>query len=156
MVFALPGCGFSGLNFVQDDRLEIVHPTDRAKIRFPLTVRWRVTGFEVTGPDGSPGDDAGYFGLYIDRAPQAPGETQVDLVREDPGCQIDPECPGPAYLARQNIHSTDQTSFTIEEIPDPTPQDRRRGRRFHDITIVLLNGRGERIGESAYSVRVEV
>ena len=156
IALTFPACSLSGLNFKQDDRLTIVAPEERAKIRFPLTVRWRVSDFEITGRDGSRRPDAGYFGVYIDRAPQAPGETQVDLVRDDPSCRIAPDCPSPEYLARMGIHSTDETSFTIDNIADTRPADQRSRRRFHEVTIVLLDGRGERIGESAFRVRVEV
>ena len=63
-------------------------------------------------------------------------------------------CPNDEYLARFGINSTTQTSFTIENLVDPTPEDDRR--EFHEVTVVLLNGRGERMGESAFSVEFEL
>ena len=43
----------------------------------------------------------------------------------------------------------------IERLPLPSGDAQRR-REFHDVTIVLLNGRGERIGESAFVRQFEV
>jgi hypothetical protein len=153
-VLALSGCGFRSLNFVQDERLTITSPADRAKVDLPITVEWKVRDFEVTGKDGRRRPDAGFFGIYVDRAPQPPEESQAFLVREDPVCRRTQECPDKQFLAQRNIHSTTKTSFEIEFLPDLDPRTTRRD--FHELTIVLLNGAGERIGESAFAVEFEV
>lgn len=77
------------------------------------------------------------------------------MFREDPGCRINPDCPSEGFLAQQNIHSTAETSITIERLPLP-PSNTVQRREFHEVTIVFLNGRGERIGESAFTVQFEV
>jgi hypothetical protein len=148
-------CGTNGLNFREDERLEITAPDDRAAVRLPLTIEWKVTDFDVTGPDGAQRDDAGYFGLYVDRAPQPPNHRQTWLVRDDPECRRLPRCPDRAYLDAQYIYATDRTSFTIDRLPQPR-SDAPRRREFHEVTIVLLNGAGERIGESAFIRQFEV
>ena len=155
LLFLLPSCGVNGLNFEQDERLTITAPADRAEVRLPLTMTWDVTDFEVTGRDGATRDDAGYFGVYVDRAPQPPRKTQAWLVRDDPGCRQTPGCPDEAYLAQAHIYSTEERSFTIDRLAQPS-SDAPRRREFHEVTIVLLNGRGERIGESAFVRQFEV
>lgn len=150
----LSSCGVHGLNFRQDERLEITAPEDRAKVALPVTVTWRVRDFQITGPDRDSRLDAGYFGVYVDRAPQPPERTQAWLVRDDPNCQT-ASCATRSYLAQQNVYSTSQQQFTVDRLPAPTTNAPRR-REFHDVTIVLLNGRGERIGESAFTLQFEV
>jgi len=155
LLFLVPSCGVRGLNFVADDRLEITAPEDRAEVQLPVTVQWTVRDFKVTGRDGRRTPDAGYFGVFVDRAPQPPDRTLEWIVREDESCRSDPACPNEDFLAQLNIHSTSATSFTIDRLPPP-PTEAVRRREFHDVTIVLLNGRGERIGESAFTLQLEV
>jgi hypothetical protein len=154
LAVALPACGVNGLNFREDERLTITAPGDRAKVELPVTVRWRVEDFEVTGDDGRNRRDAGYFGVFVDRAPQPPEKSLQWLVRDDQTCRGLPSCPDD-YLAQLNIHATTRTSFVIERLPAPSSTAQRR-REFHEVTVVLLNGRGERIGESAFTRQFEV
>lgn len=157
-IWVLQACSLQGLNFVEDERVEITAPDDRAQVQLPVTVSWEVTDFEVTGPDGSDRPGAGYFGVFVDRAPPHPGETVQVLIDEelegDAGCRRDPECPDARYLAGIGIHTTDGTSVTLERLDDPFPSSDRR--ELHEATIVFLNGKGERIGESAFRVEFEV
>jgi hypothetical protein len=150
-----PGCGVRGLDFRQDKRLTITAPGDRAKVHLPVTVTWRVHDFDVTGRDGERLLDSGYFGVFVDRAPQPPERTLQWLVRDDPSCSGIPSCPDEEFLAERNIHATNKTRFTIERLAAPTTNAAKR-REFHEVTIVLLNGRGERIGESAFTIQFEV
>lgn len=139
-----------GLNFKDDKRLEFLAPGDRAEVRLPVTISWTVTDFELTGADGSNRRDAGSFGVYIDRTPQPPGEHQTWLVRNDTACKRDPSvCGQKDFLAQRDIHTTTETTFVIDRLPLPTGDAQRR-REFHEVTVVLLNGRSERIGESAF------
>lgn len=153
LLCVLPGCGTRGLNFFADERVEIIAPDDREEVRLPLNVAWQIRDFEITGRDGRKRADAGYFGLYVDRAPQPPGRTQEWLVRDDPKCQS--PCPDEDYLAGLNVFSTTETSFQIDRLPVPTGNAAKR-RDFHEATIVLLDGRGTRIGESAFTIQFEV
>lgn len=155
LALALPACGVSGLNFRQDERVEITAPGDRAEVSLPVTVTWRVRDFEVTGPDGRDRPDAGYFGVFVDRAPQPPDKTQAWLTRDDTSCGTPAACRDPEYLAQLNVHSTTDIRFVIQRLVEPSSTAQRR-REFHEVTIVLLNGRGERIGESAFVRQFEV
>jgi hypothetical protein len=149
----LMACGTSGLNFVQDERVEITAPPDRAKVSLPATIRWQVRDFEITGPDGASRPGAGYFGVYIDRAPQPPQKTQAWLTRDEQNCLGG--CSSELALESRDIYSTESTEFTIDRVPRPPRQAQRR-REFHEVTIVLLDGRGRRIGESAFIRQFEV
>jgi hypothetical protein len=154
VAFLLPGCGFRGLNFIADDRVTFIAPDDRAEVRLPLTVSWRVRDFEVTGNDGRRRRDAGYFGVFVDRAPQPPSQTLDWIVRDDARCRDRTAC-DEAYLAQLNIHSTTETTFEIDRLPTPS-SDAVRRREFHEVTVVLLDGSGRRIGESAFTRQFEV
>lgn len=149
-------CGVSGLSFVQDDRVEIVTPEDRSQVRLPVTVSWTVRNFEVTGPTGSADPDAGYFGVFLDVAPQPPGEPLEWFAEDDRQCEVTPGCPDEAYFAARGIFATSETSITIERIPEIVRPDERRFREFHEVVVVLLDGRGQRIGESAFTVDFEL
>lgn len=150
----LAACGFDGLAFRQDDRVEIVAPDDREAVTLPVTVEWRVDGFEVTGENGESRDDAGYFAVLVDRNPQPPGEPLAWLAREDDTCVASPDCPDEQYFAQRRVHTTTDTRFTVDNVLRP---DRERIiRELHEVTVILLDGTGRRIGESAFSVEFEV
>jgi hypothetical protein len=143
---ASTGCSFSGLAFATDDRLEITSPEDRAEVTLPLTVRWRAHDLDLGN---------GTFGIFVDRAPQPPGEPLAWIARDDDTCVASRACPDEQYLAERGVYSTRRTSFTIDILPRTNPLDVRR-REFHEFTIVLLDARGVRIGESAWFVEFQV
>lgn len=155
LLIVVPACGVNGLSFKQDKRVEITSPSDRASVRLPVTVKWKVTDdFDITGNDGSRKEDSGYFGVFVDSAPPPPHKTFAWIARNDPFCRPSQGCPGTDYFTQLNIFSTTETSIVLTRIPDLNPQSDRRD--FHQVTVILLNGRGERIGESAFRVEFEV
>jgi hypothetical protein len=151
---ALPGCGVAGLSFVQDKRLTFVAPEDRAEVTLPFTVDWEMADFAITGPDGSSAEDAGYFGVFVDRDPQPPGEPLGWIARDDGSCLHQAGCPDQEYLARRRVYSTSETSLTIQVLPDTELLEGRR--EFHEVVVILLDGTGRRIGESAWFVEFQV
>jgi hypothetical protein len=142
-------CATGGLAFVQDKRLEITAPRGHDKVTLPVTVRWRVTDFRVTGKDGRSERDAGYFGVFVDRAPVPPGKTLAWIARDDKRCLATTGCPDESYFTDRHAYVTNDTSFTFRQLPD---QSTYRGHEIHDVTIVLFDGTGHRIGESAWVV----
>lgn len=144
----LTGCSLRGLNFVRDDRVKIVTPARDSVVRLPVTVDWTVKDFE-TGPG------RGSFAVFVDGSPQAPGRTLAHLFRNDKRCRVDPECPDAADLAERRIYTTFDSTFVIEELPFAGSDDGKQ-REFHDVTIVLLDAEGKRIGESAFARRFEL
>jgi hypothetical protein len=150
LVLLAPACATEGLAFVQDQRVEIVRPEGNSTVTLPVTFEWRVVeDFEITGPDGERRNDAGYFGLFLDQTPVPPGETLAYVARDDAACKRLPGCPDETYLADRLIWSTSETSFTLEHLPD---LDTASGHETHEFTVVLLDGTGRRIGESAWFV----
>lgn len=149
LALVMPACIPEGLAFVQDDRLEITSPEGRTEVELPLTIEWEVEDFEITGPDGNSDPSAGYFGVFVDTTPVPPGKDLAWVARDDNRCINTPGCPDETYLADRNIFSTSETSFTIENLPD---LDTASGRETHEVTVVLLDGTGNRIGENAWYV----
>lgn len=152
-VLLLGACSFSGVAFKVDERLDITTPREREIVTLPLTVDWDIEGFTVTGPTSSDADDAGYFGVFVDGRPQPPGEPLSYFARDDDTCRAEDGCPDEAYLAQRGIHATAETQFTIDLLPRPSDDSKRE---FHEVTVVLLDGQGDRIGESAWAVEFEV
>lgn len=148
-------CVPEGLAFRTDTRLEITSPEDRAEVTLPLTVSWTVRDFEIVkaGQSDSSGD-AGYFGVFVDSAPQPPGEPVSWVARDDPSCRAADGCPDKEYLALRGIYRTTDTSITLAQLPQPVGEPATRER--HTITVVLLDPDGRRIGESAFAVDVTV
>ncbi len=155
LALTAPGCTLQGA-FVADERVEILAPADRAEVELPVTVDWSVQDFAVASPDGSESDDRGYFAIFIDRAPMAPGEDLEALAARDQQCRENPECPDEKWFAGQGIFFTTETSFVVESLVDTRPEERPEAPDRHEVTIVLLNGSNERIGETAFTVEFEV
>ncbi len=122
---SLSGCG--PYLFRQSDRLVMVFPADHATVPEPLTLRWTAQDFEAPR-DGS-------YAVFVDRDPMPPGASLADFAPRD----------------RDGIHVVDTPSLHIDVLSrqvgvDPAEQD------HHDVTVVLLDRQGHRIGEyAAYS-----
>ena len=147
LTLLMPACIPEGLAFVQDNRLEILSPEGHADVDLPVTVEWEIEDFEITGPDGTAEDDAGYFGVFLDATPVPPGKSLEYVARDDRQCVRDPNCPDVVYLSDRNVYSTTETEITFKHLPD---LETATGRETHEVTIVLLDGTGHRIGESAW------
>ena len=149
-VLALSACNTEGLAFVEDRRVTIIEPAALSKVTLPVTVRWSYTDFEViAAPDGSDSDDRGRFAVFVDRTPMSPGEDLRSLGEDDELCAKDPTCPDEAWLKARNVHLTSEPALTIKSLPDF--RDDGRGLDQHSVTVVLLDGRDQRIGESAFT-----
>ena len=156
LLFLATACGVNGLSFKNDERVDIVAPKDRAEVQFPVAIRWTVKDFSVTGPNERSDPNSGYFGVFVDREPQPPGETFRYLSRNDATCKITPGCPSTGYFESLGAYVTTKTSFVITSLPERRPESERRFRDFHEVNVVLLDGRGERIGESAFRVEFQL
>jgi hypothetical protein len=143
------GCIAHGLAFVQDKRVDVVAPESHSTVRLPVTIRWTVHGFRLTGHDGRSNADAGYFGVFVDRAPVPPGKPLSSVAHGDRICLATPGCPDRQYLADHDTYAVTGTSFTLHQLPDLSSY---HGHELHEVTIVLLDGSGLRIGEQAWYV----
>jgi hypothetical protein len=160
VVFVLPllaasACTLRGA-FFEDRRVTILRPEDRSEVNLPVTLEWQVTNFTTTSPDGTQSNDRGYFGIFIDRAPMPPGDDLASLAEGDLQCAEDPSCPDRAWFAANGVFYTTATSFELKHLVDTRPEERPDAPDRHEVTIVLLNGRSERIGETSFTVDLEV
>jgi hypothetical protein len=118
----IAGCSTRGLAFVDDERVDLVAPADRADVALPLTVRWTARDL----PAGAS------FAVAVDSPLPRPGRTPD----ED------------AQVVR-----TSETSVVLDHLG---ASSRPGGRGLHQITVFLVDGHGERIGESAWRVDVHL
>lgn len=143
----ISGCDWSSMAFVQDHRVRVVEPADRSTVALPATLHWKVDGFRITGKDGSASPDAGYFAVFVDRPPMPPRRSLEWLAQQDDSCG-DSACGSVKNLA--DVYSTKATKLTLTHLP--ATDDRHEIER-HEAVVVLLDGTGHRISESAFYVR---
>lgn len=145
LVFAT-GCRFHGIDLVEDTRLAIISPANRATVSLPLVVRWTVRDI----PRGER-----RFLVIVDGSPPPPGDGLDWFARNDDFCRATPGCPDERYLANNHIYITTDARLAI---PALAPQENlpwsRRNR--HDVTVVLIDESGRRIGENSAFVEFTV
>lgn len=118
----LAGCG--PYLFRQSDRLQITSPQNNSTVRQPLTVRWSAQDFSA------PRD--GRFAVFVDRDPMGAGGNINDYAPSDRG--------GIYLVAATSLKLTLLTPLAGV---DPAEQN------HHDVTVVMLDRSGARIGEYA-------
>jgi hypothetical protein len=156
VLLSATGCRTSGLAFRADERVEITAPEQRSEVTLPFDLVWTVKDFNITGPDGTDLNDAGYFAVLVDTTPMPPGEDLRYYSRDDDSCLPAAGCPDQAYLNDRNVYLTRRTTFPVTAVTDTRPIDRQSAPDSHEVTIVLLNGKSERIGESSFRVQFTV
>lgn len=132
----ISGCSMSGLAFIQDERVDIVEPGDD-RVRLPLTIRWDATNVE------------GSFAVIFDRSPMRPGQTVLALVPESDPCRSTHTCLDAPQLAERGVYVTTGHQVTVEQLRNTNSS--RDGVERHDVTIVILDASGARVGESAFT-----
>ena len=148
LVLALSsGCQFSQLQFRGDHRLSFESPEARHRVSVPFTVRWSMKDFDAVGLDGSTDKGKGAYAVFLDRAPIPVGKDLKWLAKDDAGCKRDPRCPDKQYLADRGVFVTADTSLSFDTLP---AQSDGVGDEQHYVTVILLDGTGHRIGESAW------
>jgi hypothetical protein len=144
---SLTACDVGRLQFKNDHRLTFVSPESRAKVSTPFTLSWSMKDFDATGLDGSTSKDRGVFAVFVDRAPMPVGKDIKWIGHSDTSCKRDPRCPDQEYLASKGVFITQESSITIDNLP---PANTGRGDEEHFVNVVLLNGKGQRIGETGW------
>ncbi|HEU5033269.1 MAG TPA: hypothetical protein VFT62_00765 [Mycobacteriales bacterium] len=154
----LGGCGLThlqDLNFRVDDRLHFTSPENRATVHQPLTVSWTMRDFRIAAQGSEPASDgAGYFAIFVDRAPIRPEQTMKAVAHGDRFCEQSPRCPDTAYLAQRQVYTTTKTTFRLPQIPNLVGSQEKL--QLHSITVVLMDTAGHRIGESAWELDVRI
>ena len=157
-VLPLTGCGLThlqDLNFRVDERLHFVSPEDRSTVARTFTVRWTMRDFTIQPPHSAPPSrDAGYFAVFVDRAPIKPEQTMDALAKGDLSCERDPKCPDPDYLAELGAYTTTGTSLRIEQVGNVIGDKEKL--QHHYVTVVLMDTSGHRIGESAWELDLRI
>ena len=139
------GCRFQGIDLMEDTRLTIISPANRATVSPPLEVRW--TARDI--PTGN------RFLVIFDGSPPPPGSGLDWFARNDNLCRATPGCPDERYLTNNHIYVTPNVSLTIQALaPDEDAPPSRRDR--HNVTVVLIDERGRRIGETSAFVEFTV
>lgn len=148
----LQGCGFHNLAFTTDTRLHFTAPRSRSLVALPITLSWTMKDFSVV-PAGTPpaSSRAGYFAVFLDRAPMKPGQTVAVIADRD--CRSTPGCVNATYLAARGVYTTDTDSLTLRELAQLNSY---QSVQLHEATVVLVDGSGRRIGESAWYVDFRV
>jgi len=148
----LPGCGVHDLSFTTDTRLHITGPKSRAVVTLPVTISWTIKDFSVVPPGtAAPSSRAGYFVVFLDRAPIRPGQTVA--VVADRECRRTPVCVNATYLAVRGVYTTETDSLTLNELAQVNDY---QSVQLHEATVVLVDASGRRIGESAWYVDFRV
>jgi hypothetical protein len=143
------------LNYRTDKRLDFVAPKARTLVETPIDVRWAIRDFKVQAPGSAPrSHDAGYFAVFVDRAPIKPDETMRVIASKDQPCLHRPGCPDEQYLEDRQIYTTTSSTLTLQQIPPIAGNTERI--QVHFITVVLLDTAGHRIGESAWQLDVRM
>jgi len=150
----MSGCGIAhakGLNFRVDDRLHFQSPKDRSSVHLPLTISWRMDDFHVAAQGSAPPtQSAGYFVLFVDRAPIRPGQTFAAVCKSDPFERGDRNCPTAGYLTGKQIFPTTDDHVTLQNLSNiPGNKDKKQ---LHTFVVVLMDTAGRRIGESAWEL----
>lgn len=146
-VASTAGCQVGQLQFKNDHRLSFQEPGNRQRVEAPVTVRWQMKDFAITGLDGSTQEGSGVFAVFLDRAPMPVRKDLGWLAKNDKGCLRDPRCPDEQYLADRGVFITTDPTVTIDVLPRAGDGV---GDEQHYVNVVLLDGTGHRIGESAW------
>lgn len=144
---SVSGCQLQGLQFRQDHRLRFQSPEPRSRVSAPFTVSWTIADFVPSGLDGSHRKDSGVLAVFVDRAPMPVGKDLKWLFRNDDGCKRDARCPDAATLADRGVFVTTDDEVTVDVLPQVGGG---KGDEQHFVNVVLLDGRGTRLTESAW------
>lgn len=140
-------CAGQGFVFRQDDRVSIVEPADREEVSGPVTVRWEIDE-KLAADLQDPSEGAAGFAVVLDQHPQPPGETIAWFARGDDGCTPETQCPTLDYLADRRVFTTRANSITFDAIGDAPSGNERH----HEVTIFLIDAKGKRLSETAWTV----
>jgi hypothetical protein len=144
----LTGCRADQLAFRADVPVSILAPTDRARVTLPLQVSLATTTDLVNRQRSHA--DLPLFAVFVDQEPMPVGETLRWVARDDKSCREAPGCPDVGYLASRAIYLTNSTSVSVDTVLT-SPRGRKLSEGLHQLTVVVLDDRGRRMGEPVAS-----
>ena len=142
-LMALSGCGGISSSMTADHSVEIVQPTPMEVVEAPLEMRW--TGDLPAGQS---------FGVFLDRAPIAPGRSLSDVFDDE--CDAAADCPDQDYLAARGIFVVNDNELAVPVLTPRGGVDGAPALEVHRATIVALDDTGTRRGEVAWTVEFRV
>jgi hypothetical protein len=147
---ACAGCADVALE--RDHGLRFLSPPEGARVSLPVVVRWSFDPqrFRATGFDGSHSGKRGVYAVFVDSAPMRPGRHLDSLAAGDKTCETSPGCPDTTWLADHGVYLVRNPQLALRGLPANGGRAAPGGRR-HQVTVVLLDGRGVRTGEAAWT-----
>jgi hypothetical protein len=128
---------------LRGDRVTITSPGELEWVTLPLTVKWEV--------DDLPGDVRRYA-VFVDRLPMDPGENVGALVDDE--CRDRRGCPDDVMLRALGVYLTRDRRVEIPTLGTLGGVGSQSGRPVHQVTVVLLDDDGRRVG--GYSASLDV
>jgi hypothetical protein len=143
------------LRFTQDERVRITTPTANASVRLPFPVSWTARDFAVVDPkigannaNRPTAPDTGYFAVFVDADPMAPGRGFESLLAPNAACTPAVRaCLTTEKLHDLGVYVTAGHSVTVDTL-SATKAVGGGHSGVHAVTIVLVDARGRRIGDS--------
>jgi hypothetical protein len=130
------GCAYHGLQFVHDDRVQIVSPREGERVTLPFTVDWEVKGY------------TGRFGVVFDRAPMSTKKGLLSLVGRDDPCRRKSDCPDKTWLTQHGVYIVEGGRLRVNFLEDLRASHNVADR--HTMSIVLLDEANHRVGEATW------
>jgi hypothetical protein len=113
---------FAGMSFHSDDRLTLLEPLQGDYVQLPVQVSWSADELTM----------AKEFVVFVDKPPIGRG-VNIDSLEGD---------------ELINVYRTTKTAFVVEQITSKVNVTPDRADR-HEITVIALDGKGDRLGESS-------
>lgn len=154
VLIGLTGCS-GNYQFVQDKRLHFLSPKNHSKVERPVTVQWSITDFTpIATPDGQRIKTEGLFAVFVDRSAIRPGQSLNKIIKKDAAClDKGSSCLDRLALADHDVYLTEKTVLTIDQLPRIASSGSIEN---HTVTVILVDGAGYRIGESAWDLNFKV
>jgi len=133
--------------FSTDRSVRIVSPAPMATVAAPVQVSWHAAHL----PTG-----AAQFVVFVDSPPIHPGQNLRAIASGDASCKPQAGCPDAAYLAARDIFLTKHDDVSIPFVAALSGLEGHDSLAIHEVTVVLVDARGTRVGEYTYSVQFRV
>jgi hypothetical protein len=143
---AAGGCAHAPL-FVANKSLRIASPKPMAVVAAPVQVSWQTAELPAR---------ATQFLVFVDTPPIHPGQSLRALASGDPSCVPKAGCPNAEYLAARDIFLTSRHSVSIPFVAALSGLEGHDALAIHQLTVILLDARGARVGEYAYTMQFRV
>ena len=150
---AVAGCGItrvdSPVSFKADHRLSFEEPDQEDEVPIPVQLDWKVKNFSRT--------DGKRFAVFVDKPPVGPEKT-VRLRICTEGEKLPPQPGTDRKVCKDDarrIYFADDTSLKLACF-EPRFDAPERERNTHTVSVILVDGDDQRIGQAVATVRFHV